>query len=523
MRAESARAGIRWGVAGVMMGMVLLTASCSRAEEPSEGSEAMKIAQSAKKPLVAQLAGAWYTANRADLLKELRGYIEAAETPPLDNVHALIQPHAGYRFSGPTAAYGARQVQGRTFRRVVVMGPSHRVAMPNTVSVPDATSYTTPLGELPLDTDFIRRCQESANFRVVPRAQEGENSVEMQIPMLQAALGEFKLVPLVVGQLDEEAVQAIAAKLLSLVDQDTLVVASSDFTHYGPNYGYVPFSKDIPANLEKLDLGAVDLIRRRDLAGFRDYCRRTGATICGHEPIVLLLAMLLGDWEAHLLHYDTSGRMLDDYDNSVSYVSLAFTGRWPEQAPSRGSDVFPMEEDEKKSLLKLARGTINYYMEHGKMPQPEDVGVTITPNMQQVAGAFVTLQQKGQLRGCIGEIFPRRPVFEAVIEQAVNAAVNDPRFKPVSPREVPGLHIEISVLTPPRPVDSWKDIEIGRHGMILNKRGRQALFLPQVAPEQGWGIEETLTHLAMKAGLPPDAWREGAQYSVFEALVFGEE
>ena len=85
------------------------------------------------------------------------------------------------------------------------------------------------------------------------------------------------------------------------------------------------------------------------------------------------------------------------------------------------------------------------------------------------------------------------------------------------------IDIEISMLTPPRPVASWRDIVIGKHGMVLTKGGRSAVFLPQVAPEQGWGIEETLTHLAMKAGLSPGAWREGAEFLVFEAQVIQEK
>ena len=109
-----------------------------------------------------------------------------------------------------------------------------------------------------------------------------------------------------------------------------------------------------------------------------------------------------------------------------------------------------------------------------------------------------------------------------VIENAFNAGWRDHRFPQLSAAEIPELEIEISVLTPPRKVASAKDIEIGVHGVILEKGPYSAVFLPQVAPEQGWGVEETLTHLAMKAGLPPDGWKQGAAFSVFSAEVFGE-
>ncbi len=137
-------------------------------------------------------------------------------------------------------------------------------------------------------------------------------------------------------------------------------------------------------------------------------------------------------------------------------------------------------------------------------------------------GGFVTLTIDGVLRGCIGEILPRRPIWQVVREQTVNAALHDPRFPPVTPAETKGIRIEISALTPPRPVASWREIVVGRHGVVMSRHGRSAVFLPQVAPEQGWDLPTMLTHLARKAGLPDDAWREGAEFLVFEAEVFRE-
>jgi AmmeMemoRadiSam system protein A len=137
--------------------------------------------------------------------------------------------------------------------------------------------------------------------------------------------------------------------------------------------------------------------------------------------------------------------------------------------------------------------------------------------------AFVTLKKNSQLRGCIGDVFPQRPLFKSVILNAINAAFNDPRFPPVTAAECNDIKIEISALTVPAPIASWKEIRIGVDGVVLNKDGRSALFLPQVAPEQGWGLAEMLANLSLKAGLPADAWKEGASFLVFQADVFGEE
>jgi AmmeMemoRadiSam system protein A len=137
------------------------------------------------------------------------------------------------------------------------------------------------------------------------------------------------------------------------------------------------------------------------------------------------------------------------------------------------------------------------------------------------AGAFVTLKADGKLRGCIGTIEPRDPLYQAVLGNGDKAARHDPRFRPVQADELPGLEVEVSVLTPPRPIATWEEFQVGEHGIILGKDGRRAVFLPEVALEQGWTREETLSHLARKAGLPADAWREGASLAVFTSTKFG--
>ncbi|MBC8207522.1 MAG: AmmeMemoRadiSam system protein B [Kiritimatiellaeota bacterium] len=490
--------------------MLLASVSC--------GQQGAKPAPSAK-VLDSAFAGSWYPADPARLSQNIQSYLDHAKEELLPDVHALILPHAGYRFSGPVAGYGIKQVAGQRFDRVIVMGPSHRLARPNTACLPDAAAFRTPLGEIPLDRECIDRLLNCDAFQIVPGVHEGEHSVQMELPLLQAALKDFRLVPIVVGQLDEAATRRIADALLANVDDRTLVVVSSDFTHFGPNYGYKPFSSDIAKNLEQLDMGAYQTIAAKDSAALRSYCDRTHDTICGLNPIAVLLDMLPAGDQAHLLKYDTSGNITANYKNSVSYLAIAFTGHWkaPAQQPDSG-----LSAADRQTLLKLARDTLNYYFARGRAPTPADLGIDLSAPMQAERGAFVTLTEQGQLRGCIGDIFPRRPLYQAVMGNALNAALRDPRFRPVSRNELAALHLEISVLTPPQPVESYKDIVIGRDGVVLSKNGHKAVYLPQVAPEQGWGIEETLQHLSRKAGLPSDAWRQGTRFQIFQADVFDE-
>jgi len=132
-------------------------------------------------------------------------------------------------------------------------------------------------------------------------------------------------------------------------------------------------------------------------------------------------------------------------------------------------------------------------------------------------------QKDSPLRGCIGDIFPQRPLYKSVIINAINAGINDRRFLPVTEAECNDITIEISALTAPKPIASPNQIRVGTDGVVLSKDSRSAVFLPQVAPEQGWDLEQMLTQLSLKAKLPADAWKQGASFLVFQADVFGEE
>lgn len=176
---------------------------------------------------------------------------------------------------------------------------------------------------------------------------------------------------------------------------------------------------------------------------------------------------------------------------------------------------------QKRDLLRLARERLEEKLRGN--PSSTYERLRHDPAYTEKNGLFVTLKKEGDLRGCIGTIIGDRTVPEGIWAMALQAAFFDPRFPAVEANELNDITIEISILTVPQPVASWRDIVIGRDGMILSHRGRQALFLPQVAPEQGWDIETTLAYLSQKAGLPRDSWRDpGCRFQTFQALVFGE-
>ena len=475
----------------------------------------------AKVVLRSALAGKWYPADANILKEQITTFFQNAEVEPKNNVIGLILPHAGYDFSGQIAVLGLKTTDQK-YKRIVIIGPSHYVPMEEVLSVPRVTHYETPLGQIPLDVEFIDKLLKYSVFQNVPQTHKLEHSVQIELPLLQHSLQSFKLVPIVAGSCSSETISKAGAILKGLIDKETLVIASSDFTHYGPSFPYVPFTENIPEEIKKLDMGAYEYIANLDCRGFLKYKQTTGATICGYIPIAILLSMLEEGTQVELIKYATSGEPTGDFTNSVSYLSVAFSGKW-QNLPEIEPQSAELTEEDKKQLLTLARESIIYALEKRRVPKASDLGVTISDGMREPRAAFVTLKKNSQLRGCIGDIFPQRPLYKSVLINAVNAGFRDRRFSPVTKAECNDITIEISALTAPEPIASPDEIRIGTDGVVLNKDGHSAVFLPQVAPEQGWDVNQMLTRLSLKAGLPEDAWKEGASFLVFQAIVFGEE
>lgn len=459
------------------------------------------------------LSEGWVPSNKTTLQKTIKELLEKTEIKNEDifkqeKTRGLIAPHAGYRFSAQCAAYAYKTLEGKSYKRVFVLGPNHHVRGLKGVSVSKSTHYETPLGEVPVDTQACKELLQNKHFSHVAETEEGEHSVEIQIPFLQTLLNEFKLIPIVVGELSLKEMQQVAETIQAYVDDETLVVASSDFMHYGEGFGYSPFTDNLRENIYKTDLEAIQHITTLDISSFQQYLNKTENTICGRNPITLLMA-ILPDTTGMLLHYYTSGDLTNDFETSVSYAAITFTD-------------YKLTDDEQETLLRLARKTIQTYLKNGEKPAiaPEK----LTPALSRPKGVFVTLKKKDQLRGCIGCIPPTNQLYQAVIDYAINSAINDPRFRPLDLSEEPVVDIEISVLSSLKRIKGPDDIVIGKHGVYLIKGRNAAIFLPQVAPEQGWNRDTMLSELSLKAGLDENAWREkDTLFYVFTAQVFGEK
>jgi len=486
-------------------------------------------ASSSVRPAV--LAGSWYPGNAKDLARAIDGYLaQATLTSVPGKVVGLVSPHAGYQYSGLAAAHGYKLINKGDYDVVVVMAPSHHSGF-HGASILDVDAYSTPLGRIHLDRKTCDKLREHKLIHCLPEVHAQEHSLEIQLPFLQRRLGDFELVPIVLGQLSAGEMQELAKTIKEAMEgRRVLYVASSDFTHYGFRFGYMPFTNDQKNKLKALDMGLVDRIVAKDFKGFVEYKERTGITCCGWRPIGTLICIAGGDWQAKLLNYYTSGDLEQDWSNSVSYVSLAFTSAQaaaqakPSKRQRSAEGEGGVTDEEKATLLKIARTTLNTYVRTGKRPKVDEKTYTLTPALKAKCGVFVTLKEHGRLRGCIGHIIGRMPLYEGVVENAINSAANDTRFTPVRPEELDDIDIEVSVLTPFKEVPGPDDFVPGKHGIYIKKGFRSAVFLPQVASEQGWDRAETFRHLCMKAGLAPDEWQKpGMQFNICEGFHFGEK
>jgi len=460
-------------------------------------------------------AGRWFPAGADELGRLVDSYLAGPKPDLAKPPIALIVPHAGYQFSGPVAGKAYATLKGRAYGRVIILALSHQMYLRG-ASVLRVGAYATPLGSIPVDTearDALLKCPVVSEQAA---AHKTEHSGENQLPMLQRAIGSFKMVEVLVGDMTPEQRAALADAIRPLVTDGTLLVVSSDFTHYGPNYGYLPFRERVPDNLKLLNDLALQKILQVDVPGWDAYFAQTGDTICGRAGIGLLLK-ILEPWEdarGTRVAYDTSGQITGDWTNSVTYAAIAF---WRE-----AEGLSPAEQ---ATLLRLARDTVTGFLKTGQPPATDAAKYELTPVLKAPGAAFVTLKNAGQLRGCIGHLIAIGPLYQSVIENACHAC-RDPRFtdNPITEKEAPALSIEISVLAPMRRILDPQKVVVGRDGLVMERGRMRGLLLPQVPAEQGWNLEQFLDGTCRKAGLPPGAWKDPqTTLYKFSAQVFGEK
>ena len=478
----------------ILIGLVLITGQ-------GRGTAQGKV----RKPVV---AGMFYPSDPHELRRVVNGYIGNVEKTRIDGrIVALISPHAGYMYSGRVAAYAYKLVEGMDFDYVIVIGPSHRVDFVG-ASIYDGEGYETPLGIVPIDRELSRRIgQQSKIIEYLPQAHTQEHSLEVQLPFLQSVLKGFTLIPMVMGPTWNFDVcgQLSQAIIRSIKGKRALIIASTDLTH---SYSY----RQVVAQDEIL----ARHVGQFDITGLEEDLRKGRCQACGGGPmlVAMMVAQGLGANEGKVLRLTNSGDVTGK-KSPGNYV-VGYMAAVLYQAAEKSGEG--LKEEERRLLHHIARKAIEDVItqKHRSEPEPK-----IPPSLMEKRGAFVTLKKHGQLRGCIGHIKGIKPLYKTVGEMAVAAAFNDPRFNPVTEAELSDLEIEISVLTPLRRIKDVEEIEVGKHGILIEKGFYSGLLLPQVATEYGWDRKTFLEHTCLKAGLPTDAWKDkDTMIYIFSAEVF---
>jgi len=467
----------------------------------------------------AAVAGLFYPGNPRDLNNAIDYCLAHARPEAVGDLKAVICPHAGYQFSGPTAAYAYKLLAGRDIKTVILLAPSHYAAFRGAY-VTEADVYRTPLGDVPISpkTAELAKCppftrkmdgfvqrpgwwQESPAKAPPPgqdRPDTWEHSGEVQVPFLQKVLKTFDLIPVVFGDVDPAAVaKALADKL----DDKTIIVASSDLSHYHPY-----------DEARALDQQCIQRILHLETS-------LNPESACGAGPIltVIHLARQKG-WKPKLLDYRNSGDTSGNKTGGVvGYTAIAFFGPQDER----------FNREERKQLIGLARQTLTELLTTGHFPAVDTS--KLPPKFLEKSGCFVTLTKHGQLRGCIGHIIAQEPLYKAVMDCAKSAALDDHRFPPVGKDELKDIEIEISVLTAPQPLafsspdDLLAKLQPHKDGVVLQVMGRGSTYLPQVWAQIPDKVM-FLNTLAEKAGCPADAWRQpGTQVFIYHVEAFHEK
>jgi MEMO1 family protein len=465
------------------------------------------------------VAGQFYSSDSTELRKTVTDFFaKAVAREKRDDLLAVIVPHAGYVFSGQVAASGINQIDpDKKYKRIFIIGSSHTTHF-DAASVYAKGNFITPLGEVPVDTTVTNELLALGDvFEFYKDAHWYEHSLEVELPFLQVHMkNEFSIVPIVLGTSSPKTCKKIAEGLAPYLNSDNLFIISSDFSHYPAYKDAIIVDKlTSDAILKNSTTSLIDIINA-------NAAKKIGGlvtSLCGWTSVLTLLYITESDTSFHFSHvqYLNSGDTpYGDSSKVVGYNAIALYKK-----PSTAEGELTLTDKDKKNLLQVARNTIISYFKDGKNPVFDTS--SFSNAIMQHCGAFVTLHEDGNLRGCIGRFTSDIPLYMVICDMAIASSTQDYRFSKVTKDEIDKLEIEISVLSPMKKISSTDEIVLGKHGIYIMKGGKGGTFLPQVATETGWTLDEFLGHCSQdKAGIGWDGWKTADIY-IYTATVFSEK
>ncbi|MCE5212612.1 MAG: AmmeMemoRadiSam system protein B [Deltaproteobacteria bacterium] len=473
------------------------------------------------------VAGKFYSESAVKLNGAIEKFMQDAVPVKVKKPVAIIVPHAGYIYSGQICADGFKQAANQQYDVIVILGTRHTNSDFQKISLYPGDGFRTPLGTTPVAKNIISSLlkEDPADCALDKSLHQSEHSVEVMVPFIQVVFPQAKIVPVVVGSQDMQTCIRFGQALAKVLkNKQALIIASSDLSHYPDAKDAKIVDGETLAAITKLDPAAF----RATLQTHRDKnIHSLYTSACGEAPIMAAMAAAKssGATRGEVISYANSGdTSIGEPSRVVGYGAVVLTADNGRKNPGVSIQQKPaitsatLTPADKKALLSFARETISRLFLTDTVPLARG----FSENLEHPRGVFVTLRKNGELRGCIGQIIGTEPLVKLVGAMAIQAAFNDRRFEPLTYDELKNVEIEISVLTPMKQVSGASDIVVGRDGVVIRKEGHSAVFLPQVATEQGWNREEMLDNLCRKSGLDTGCWREKTQFSTFQAVVFSE-
>jgi len=473
-------------------------------------------------------ADSFYPADPVLLRADLKSFFSEAKTNnSTGRVQAIIVPHAGYVYCGVVAASGYNQLDTKnSYKRIFILACSHRYSIPG-AAIYDAGNFETPLGMAKVDIELARELNTKYDiFTFNEQAHAQEHSIEVQLPYLQYRYGDdFTFIPILLGTHSDSDCRKIADALRPYFNKDNLFIISTDFSHY-PEYDQAcavdkKTAEAIESNSTEEFINTINRNMEKNIPNL-------ATCACAWPAVLTLLYLTENDPSIEVRHvaYRNSGDIEGaDKSRVVGYNAISFI-RNEKTLNTGGSEQsmkpvqFELSDKDKKDLLTIARRTLTSYIRDREIPLLNEKDYS--PVLRKPAGAFVTLNMNGELRGCIGRFEPDEALYKVVQDMTISSATRDYRFTPVTQSELNNIEIEISVLSPMTRIYDISQFEMGKHGIYIKKGLRSGTFLPQVAEKTGWTKEEFISHCSRdKAGLGWDGWKDAELY-IYEAFVFQE-
>lgn len=440
------------------------------------------------------VAGKFYPAEENELNTFLDNIFKNAPQIYNERIFALIVPHAGYQYSAAVAGLALSQIVFDFDNVIIIAGNHNGQAKYSGVSLDTHTHFKIPGAEIPLDVKRIKFMLLDPFYKVVPPANE-MHMIEVVLPFLkklnESSKKRFKIIPEIIGFVNDDDIKKITGDIIGMYGKNTILIGSMDFSHY------FPYEKAV-----ELDRSCIKAILDMN---------EDGVKRCETDANSVLLVMLnfakKFNLVPRLIAYRNSGDVYGEKESVVGYAGIAFIKN------------LSIQEVEKKILLSLARKSIEHYLTTSEKYFPIVEKITLEKNNSNLLasrGTFVTLTKNGALRGCIGSILPRQPIYQDVVDNAVAAATRDPRFQPLKKEELKDIKIEVSILDYPQQLIVKNNKEAVKLltpgvGVILYYKNNQSTFLPDVWKELK-KPEEFLKHLCKKQNAPPDCWKDPSTY-----------